>query len=83
MDIQNYINPELLILIPALMIIGKVLKEFNRLPSKYIPLILAILGGAGGIGICGLDINIFVQGMVVGLSGVGVHQSFKQINKEQ
>lgn len=41
---QDYIKPELLILIPVLYIIGEILKHTERVKDNYIP---AILGAAG------------------------------------
>ena len=42
-QLTNYINPELLILIPVLYIIGVGLKK-SQLNDKHIPLVLGIVG---------------------------------------
>lgn len=44
MDFENYIKPELLVLVPVLYIAGMIMKNAQAVPDKYIP---AILGGAG------------------------------------
>lgn len=44
MDIINYINPELIILVPALIVLGLMMKDSIRIPDTAIP---AILGGVG------------------------------------
>lgn len=44
MDFENYIKPELLVLVPVLYIAGMIMKNAQAIPDKYIP---AILGGAG------------------------------------
>jgi len=44
LKINDYINPELLILVPFLNIIGKWLKPVKFIDNKHIPAILGILG---------------------------------------
>lgn len=44
MDIINYINPELIVLVPALIVLGLMMKDSIRIPDTAIP---AILGGVG------------------------------------
>ena len=39
MDIQHYVKPELLVLIPVMYVIGFILKK-SKIKDKYIPLIL-------------------------------------------
>lgn len=43
-EFTNYINPALLVLIPVLYIIGKFIKQSEKIRDNYIP---AILGGLG------------------------------------
>jgi hypothetical protein len=43
-DLNNYINPELLIGVPFLIFIGKILKGIVNGKRKYIPAILGMLG---------------------------------------
>ena len=63
MDFQQYIKPELLILIPAMYFIGIALKK-SACPDKYIPLIL------GGIGIILSALWIFGMENIVGIQGI-------------
>lgn len=44
MNFQEYIKPELLILIPVLYIVGMILKNTEKISDKYIPLILGVCG---------------------------------------
>lgn len=39
-DITKYITESSLILVPAVYIVGKILKGTDKIPDKYIPLIL-------------------------------------------
>ncbi len=40
----EYIQPELMILIPVLYLIGCGLKKSNVIPDKYIPILLGVIG---------------------------------------
>lgn len=42
--IQEYIRPEVIVLIPVLYIIGLILKSASAIPDKYIPLLLGLFG---------------------------------------
>lgn len=43
-NIQDYIRPELLVLIPVLYIVGMILKNTEKVNDKFIPCILGALG---------------------------------------
>lgn len=90
MDIQNYIKPELLVLIPVLYIIGMMMKKIERIDDRCIP---AVLGAAGillsMIWIIGTEgfsaVGIFTaitQGVLVAGSAVYFNQLYKQAHKE-
>lgn len=88
---MDYINPELLILIPVLNIIGKIIKNTKKISDNMIPLIL------GGIGILlsipyALVSNVYdttqkgivmglIQGVLIAGMSVYGHQIFKQIKE--
>lgn len=44
MDIINYINPELIVLVPVLYVLGRMVKDSFVIPDTAIP---AVLGGVG------------------------------------
>ncbi len=77
----TYILEQGLILIPVLYIIGMMLKGAEKIPDKYIPLILLPMGIAGSIGIMGVAFTSVVQGVLI--TGVCVYgnQVVKQIAK--
>mgnify|MGYP001402779838 CR=1 FL=1 len=53
---------------------------FDFIPNKYIPFIMAVLGVVLNIAISkSFDMNIFLGGLLSGLSSVGLHQSFKAL----
>ena len=44
MGYEDYIKPELLVLIPVLYLIGLFIKSTENIKDKYIPLILGVVG---------------------------------------
>ena len=87
--LQDYIKPELLVLIPVLYILGLMLKKTEKINEKYIPVMLGIIGivlsaiyVAAVSGICLMSVFTAVtQGILVAGAAVYVNQLVKQ-NKE-
>lgn len=44
MDYAEYVQPELLVLVPILYLIGEAVKRSELLDTKYLPLLLGLLG---------------------------------------
>lgn len=78
----EYIVENALVLIPVLNVIGVIIKNTEKVPDKYIPLILLLFGVLGTIAILGLSPHSVVQGVLV--TGVAVYgnQIVKQLKKE-
>ena len=87
--LQDYIKPELLVLIPVLYILGLMLKKTEKINDKYIPVMLGIIGivlsaiyVAAVSGICLMSVFTAVtQGILVAGAAGYVNQLVKQ-NKE-
>lgn len=86
MDILNYILDNAFILIPVLLILGQMMKGIQKIPDKWIPLILLPIGIAGALGImlpAGSSImEAAVQGILVTGAAVYGNQIVKQLKKE-
>lgn len=94
MNYQEFIKPELLVLIPVLYFIGIAIKKSN-LQDKFIPF---ILGGLGillsGIYLFAIEpihglqavataiFTAFTQGVLIAAASVYTNQIIKQIEKE-
>lgn len=91
MEFENYIKPELLILVPVLFFAGSIIKNTQAVPDKYIPAILGLAGialsllyvittdGASGVGI----FTAITQGILVAGTSVYTHQLIKQITGKE
>lgn len=83
MDVLTYITENAYILIPALLIIGQIIKNIKVIPDKWIPLILLPLGIVGAMALGGWTFESFLQGILV--TGVTVYgnQIYKQLSKKE
>lgn len=82
-DILNYIVGEGLILIPAIYIIGMIIRKTDKIPNKYIPIILLPLGILGAMGIMGFTVKAAIQGILITGAAVYGDQVYKQITKKE
>ena len=83
MDFVNLITENALILIPALYVLGIIFKGTEKIPDKYIPLILLPLGIIGAVALMGLNVQAFVQGVLVVGAAVYTNQLIKQVKKDE
>lgn len=88
MEIVNYITEHALILIPALVIIGAIIKMIDKIPDKWIPLILLPIGIAGAVLLGGFDstaavVDSVIQGVLVTGAAVYGNQIVKQLHKTE
>ena len=81
MDILQYIMDNALILIPALNILGTIIKGIEKIPDKYIPLILLVFGLIGTVSLLGLSVNSIIQGILVTGAAVYGNQLVKQLKR--
>ena len=81
--IFGFLVEEALILIPVLMIIGKILKDLVVFPNKWIPLFLLPLGVLGAVGLMGISLQGVIQGVLVTGMAVYGNQLFKQIKRKK
>lgn len=82
-DILNYIVGEGLILIPAIYIIGMIIRKTDKIPNKYIPIILLPLGILGAMGIMGFTVKAAIQGILITGAAVYGDQVYKQMTKKE
>ena len=83
MEILQYITQNALILIPVLLIIGRILKGIEKIPDKWIPLILLPLGVVGAMALGGWTVDSAVQGILVTGTAVYGNQIVKQLQKDE
>lgn len=83
MEIIKYVTDQALVLIPALYIMGLIIKGTEKVSNKWIPVILLPLGVAGAITFMGLNANAVIQGILVTGVTVFADQVVKQVQKSE
>lgn len=83
-DLTQYF---VLVVMVACLVIGYILKtSFDKVPNKYIPTILAVVGAVLNAAVSGVSIEYVVYGALMGLASTGMHQAFTRFienkNKE-
>lgn len=82
MEVLNYVAENALILIPVLIIVGQIVKGIEKIPDKWIPLILLPLGIVGAMALGGWTVDSAIQGVLVTGTAVYGNQIVKQLKKE-
>ena len=89
MDLTNYIT--ILPITTICLLIGMGLKQINKIPNKFIPVIVGFIGGLIAIPAMYImkdfpanDVITAISiGIMSGLSSTGVHQVYKQTTKSE
>lgn len=77
----EYISENGLVLVPVLNIIGMIVKNTEKIPDKYIPIILLVFGIMGTLAIMGISAHSVIQGVLITGTAVYGNQLVKQLNK--
>ena len=92
-EIISYINPELLVLVPALYLVGAAIKRYGS-DDRVIPLVLGLLGMLlaclygiatmkGGDSVAMVLFTGLLQGVFCAAAAVYSHQLYKQGTKQK
>lgn len=76
--IKSYLLEEALIIIPVLLIVGRIMKQTPKIRDWLIPYILLIFGIAFTIYLIGTNIDAILQGILLTGTAVYGNQLFKQ-----
>lgn len=85
MEFVDFLIEEALILIPVLLIVGKLLKQTPGIKDWLIPYVLLVVGVTLSLLVMGVHVDAVVQGVLVTGAAVFGHQLVKQVreNKEE
>lgn len=77
MDFSQLTQYFVLVVMIACLIVGYIIKtSFDKVPNKYIPTILAVIGAVLNVIVSGLSVESVVYGALMGLASTGLHQAF-------
>ena len=77
MDFTQLTQYFVLVVMVACLVVGYIIKtSFDKVPNKYIPTILAVVGAVLNAIVSGVSVNSIVYGALMGLASTGLHQAF-------
>lgn len=76
--LNEYLIEEALIVIPVLLILGKIIKETPSFKDWVIPYVLLALGVIFAVALIGLNVDAVIQGILVSGAATLIHQGYKQ-----
>lgn len=77
MDFSQLTQYFVLVVMIACLVVGYIIKtSFDRVPNKYIPTILAVIGAVLNAVVSGVSVESIVYGALMGLASTGLHQAF-------
>lgn len=83
MLINEYLIEKALVLIPALLILGFILKNTPLLKNWMIPWFLLLAGIGGALAIAGLSWDNVIQGILAAGTAVFTNQLYRQTSMEE
>jgi len=81
--LNEYIVQQALIVIPVLLILGKIIKETPTVKDWLIPYILLFLGVVFAVALMGINVDAVIQGVLVSGAAVFGNQLFKQAIRQK
>lgn len=77
MDFTQLTQYFVLVVMIACLVVGYIIKtSFDKIPNKYIPTILAVVGAVLNAVVSGMSVESVVYGALMGLASTGLHQAF-------
>jgi len=76
--VKQYIQPEMLIVVPALLFLGWMMKSTPKVPDWLIPYVNTIVGILVGIAMTPTIVDGIIQGILVSAMSVLVYNLFRQ-----
>lgn len=77
MDFSQLTQYFVLVVMIACLVVGYIIKtSFDKVPNKYIPTILAVIGAVLNMIVSGMSVESVVYGALMGLASTGLHQAF-------
>lgn len=78
MEIIDFLIEDAHIIVPVLLILGKIIKETPGVKDWLIPYILLVLGVFFAIGLLGISFSSIIQGVLLSGAAVFTHQLITQ-----
>ncbi|HIW31207.1 MAG TPA: phage holin family protein [Candidatus Paenibacillus intestinavium] len=81
--VKQYIEPEMLIIVPVLIFLGWMMKSTPKVPDWLIPYVNTGAGIIAGIAITSKVVDGIIQGILVSAMSVLVYNLYRQWNRKK
>lgn len=81
--LNEYVVQQALIIIPVLLVIGKIIKETPTVKDWLIPYMLLAFGVVFAVALIGFSVDAVIQGVLVSGAAVFGNQLFKQATEQK
>ncbi len=81
--LNEYLVQEALVVIPVLLILGKIIKGTDMIKDKFIPVTLLAVGIVFALFLIGLNADAVLQGILVAGAAVFGHELYKQSKSDE
>ena len=81
--LSEYVVQQALIIIPVLLVIGKIIKETPTVKDWLIPYMLLAFGVVFAVALMGFNVDAVIQGVLVSGAAVFGNQLFKQATEHE
>ena len=81
--LNEYVVQQALIIIPVLLIIGKIIKDTPTVKDWLIPYMLLAFGVVFAVALMGFNVDAVIQGVLVSGAAVFGNQLFKQATEQK
>lgn len=80
--VKQYVEPEMLILIPVLLFLGWMMKTTPNIPNWVIPYVNTVIAIAGGVVLAATTVDGIIQGVLISAMSTLVYNLYKQWRKK-
>lgn len=80
--VKQYVEPELLILIPVLLFFGWMMKTTPNIPNWVIPYINTVIAIAGGVVLAATVVDGVIQGVLISAMSTLLYNLYSQWRKK-
>lgn len=81
--VKNYIQPEMLIIVPTLIFLGWMMKSTPKVPNWIIPYLNTLVGIGAGVAMTSSVIDGVIQGILVSAMSVLVYNLYVQWKRKK
>jgi len=80
--VKQYVEPEMLILVPVLLFFGWMMKTTPNIPNWVIPYVNTVIAIAGGVVLASTTVDGVIQGVLISAMSTLLYNLYRQWRKK-